>query len=82
MANLTPFQRYSRPVPVEDAGTRTHVFKDGETLTLLADRYYGDVELWRDIADSNGVTDPRRIAAGTRLLIPPRRLQAGRFESV
>lgn len=82
MPSLTPFQRYSRAVPVEDAGAKTHVYKDGETLTLLADRYYGDVELWRDIADYNGVTDPRRIAVGTKLLIPPRRLQAGRFESV
>jgi nucleoid-associated protein YgaU len=82
MPSLTPFQRYSRPTPVEDAGTRTHVYKDGETLTLLADRFYGDVELWRDIADYNGVTDPRTIAAGTRLLIPPRRLQSGRFESI
>lgn len=82
MSNLTPFQRYAVYVPPEDAGTQSHIFKDGETFTLLADRYYGDVELWRDIADYNNVTDPRKVPAGTPLLIPPRRLQTGKFESV
>ena len=82
MRSISPFERYSQPVPIDDAAAVPHVFKEGETLSGLAHRYYGDWRLWVDIADYNEVPDPRRVAVGTRLLIPPRRLQDGRFESV
>jgi nucleoid-associated protein YgaU len=82
MRSITPFERYSEPVPVEDAEAAPHVFKDGETLSGLAHLYYGDWRMWTDIADYNSIEDPRRIKAGTRLYIPPRPLQLGRFESV
>jgi nucleoid-associated protein YgaU len=82
MPSLTPFQRYATLVPPPDAGTLRHVFVEGETLHLLSFRYYGDVIFWKKIADYNDVTDPRTIPAGTLLLIPPRPLQTGKFESV
>jgi nucleoid-associated protein YgaU len=82
MPSPTPFQRYAQAVPQQNAAVKTHVYVDGETLHLIAYRYYGDVILWKDIADFNKVADPRKIAAGTRLLIPPRPLQTGKFVSV
>ncbi len=81
MRSISPFERHSEPVPVEEADARVHVFAAGERLDLLAHDYYGDWRLWLDIADFNAIADPRRIKPGTRLMIPPRRLELGRFES-
>lgn len=43
----------------------------GERLDELAHRLYGDASLWRVIAAFNGLDDPARVPAGTRLMIPP-----------
>lgn len=45
---------------------------DGDTLASISYQQYGDPNLWRAIAYANGIDDPARIAAGTRLLVPPR----------
>ena len=50
--------------------TKAHVVADGDTLAGIAYRSYGDAALWRPIALRNGLTDPRRLPAGRRLLIP------------
>lgn len=42
-----------------------------ETLPLIAQREYGDVAHWRLIADQNDLDDPRAVAAGDWLLLPP-----------
>jgi len=39
-------------------------------LSQVAARVYRNAELWRPIALQNGIDDPRRLAAGTRLLVP------------
>lgn len=80
--SISPFQRHSAPVPVEDALVEVHVFAAGESLSLIAQRRYGDWRLWQEIADYNGIEDARRVAPGTSLVIPPRRLEDGRYESV
>jgi len=36
----------------------------------VANRYYDRPSVWRPIADSNGITDPRRLNAGRILEIP------------
>ena len=54
-------------------GLESHVLIDGETLHSVAWARYGDAALWRALADFNGIDDPLRVPAGTRLLIPPRR---------
>ena len=54
-------------------GMESHVLIDGETLHSVAWDRYGDPSFWRAIADLNGIDDPLRVAAGTALLIPPRR---------
>ena len=42
----------------------------GDTLAGIAYREYGDPNLWRAIADVNGIDDPMLLPPGTRLLIP------------
>ena len=52
------------------AGRRSHVVAAGDSLHSLAFREYDDPALWRGLAAFNGIDDPMRLAAGTRLLIP------------
>ena len=52
--------------------TKVHVVRRGETLSAIAAALYGDPRQWRTIADMNPeVTNPRRPAPGTLLVIPP-----------
>jgi nucleoid-associated protein YgaU len=47
------------------------VLQAGETLWELAERFYGDARLWTVIRDANAQwRDPRRIPAGTQLVVP------------
>jgi nucleoid-associated protein YgaU len=51
--------------------SHSHVMQQGETLSSLASRYYRKSEEWRPIAEANNIEDPRRLATGTFLTIPP-----------
>jgi hypothetical protein len=62
-------------------GRRSAVTQAGDTLAALAYREYGDPNLWRAIAEVNGIDDPSRIPAGTALLVPPL-AEAGRLSAV
>ncbi|MCD5421799.1 LysM peptidoglycan-binding domain-containing protein [Rhodococcus pyridinivorans] len=42
----------------------------GDTLSKLAQRFYGDATLFLVIAVPNGITDPDEITVGQELLIP------------
>jgi nucleoid-associated protein YgaU len=50
--------------------THSYVLARGDTLALLADRFYFDAGAWRAIALANGIDDPRRLAPGRQLTIP------------
>jgi nucleoid-associated protein YgaU len=78
----TPYERYGRPSPATDASLREYVFRATDSLSNLAQRFYGDWRLWRLIADRNNIVDVRNIAPGTQLLIPRKPLQSGRYESL
>ena len=55
-------------IPVEDrVRVAEHVVGRGETLSQIGDDYGLS---WRAVADYNGIRDPRRVRAGTTLLIP------------
>lgn len=58
------------PAPAQ--ASRTHVVSDGETLWSLAVRYLGDGHRWEEIVALNRdvVSSARRLAAGTRLVLP------------
>ncbi|MGF0319178.1 alpha/beta hydrolase-fold protein [Nocardia fluminea] len=49
---------------------RTHTVVTGETLPMLALRFYGDAELHSLIATASGITDPDHMDAGRQLIIP------------
>ncbi len=55
-------------IPIEDrVRVAEHVVGRGETLSQIGDDYGLS---WRAIADYNGISNPRRVRAGTTLLIP------------
>lgn len=58
---------------VNPAGRRTHTVRAGDTLSALADRYYGDASAWRRLVDANPtvINDPADLRIGTTLVIPP-----------
>jgi hypothetical protein len=51
--------------------TKRKELKEGDAIWLLAHQEYGDPELWRVIADHNGLENPRIVAPGTALELPP-----------
>jgi nucleoid-associated protein YgaU len=48
----------------------THTVVAGDTLASIAYAEYGDPQLWRALAEANGVDDPMRLRTGVTLLIP------------
>ena len=62
-------QRQLRPLSRDRS--RRHIVSRGETLSSIAARYYHAPGDWRAIAVHNGITNPRRLAAGAVLSIPP-----------
>ena len=81
MRSVTPYERFGKPSPAADAQLVEFTFRALDTISGLAHRFYGDWRLWRVIADRNGIVDVRQIEPGTVLLIPPRPLESGRYES-
>jgi nucleoid-associated protein YgaU len=81
MYTQTPYERYGKANPEPDAFLQEWIFRAGDTLSGIAHRFFGDWRLWRVIADRNSIVDVRTIAIGTRLLIPARPLESGRYES-
>jgi hypothetical protein len=49
----------------------SHVVQRGETLAGIAVQHYDRPGEWRPIADANNIENPRRMAPGTFLTIPP-----------
>lgn len=58
------------PAPVETA--RTHVVRDGETLSQIAAATLGSSKRWRELvaANTDRISDPDRVRPGTELRIP------------
>jgi len=44
--------------------------KRGESLSIIAVRELGDINRWQELADLNGISDPRRLKEGQSLIIP------------
>jgi LysM repeat protein len=61
--------------PVQKAippGSRTHTVQSGETLSMIAQKYYRNKGRWKDIQDANFNTleGTVKIRAGMKLIIP------------
>ncbi len=50
--------------------THVHVLRESETLSHVAAVYYLRPNLWRTIAEENGIEDPRRLSPGVVLQVP------------
>jgi nucleoid-associated protein YgaU len=61
-----------RPKTEPAQTTRFHTVRPGETLSSIAQQYYGSANDWRKILAANEKTikDANKIAPGTRLIIP------------
>ena len=44
---------------------------EGDTLSLLCFREYGDSKYYYQVAKANGLTDFKQLTAGTKLIFPP-----------
>lgn len=60
----------TNPTSGSTEGRRTHVVGASDSLHSIAYAEYGNANLWRAVALFNGIDDPLRVAAGTRLLLP------------
>ncbi len=64
----------NRPVELPEAprpaAALTHTVRAGETLSRIAEIHLGDADRWREIADANGIADPRALQAGQTLKVP------------
>ena len=51
---------------------RFHIVREGETLSMISNLYYGSAGKWQKILDSNRktITDANKIKPGTKLIIP------------
>jgi len=50
--------------------TKSYTILQGESLSAIANRVYGNPKLWRPIALANNVLNPKRLQPGARLVIP------------
>jgi LysM repeat protein len=50
--------------------TKMHTVVQGETLPSIAFQYYADPTLWRPLAVSNEIDNPRVLYAGQQLTVP------------
>ena len=65
--DLTVFEK-DQPIKT----TKFHIVRQGETLSAIAQQYYGSPNNWRKILTANGkaIKDANKIAPGTKLIIP------------
>ena len=50
--------------------THGHVLEAGDTLSSVANDYYGQSRDWRAVALDNGLEDPRRVPVGRTISVP------------
>ncbi|MEZ4750998.1 MAG: LysM domain-containing protein [Bdellovibrionota bacterium] len=57
----------------EERGIRpeSYALQRGETLSILAQRQYGDGRSWKEIAGLNSITSPDTVKVGTQLMLYP-----------
>jgi nucleoid-associated protein YgaU len=66
------------PTPGRTKGTetakRTYVVQHGDTLASISRKFYKTSTRWKQILDANRnvIDDPKKLAAGQTLIIPPR----------
>lgn len=69
-AGAVPYLR-RRFCPQPEATLYEYTVVEGDRRDLLAARHLGDPELWWQLADANGIIDPRRLDEPGRVLRIP-----------
>jgi len=59
------------PTTISRPGFKRRVVKEGETIDWIAYDEYGDSAMWRFIAETNNLDNPRRLRPGQELAIAP-----------
>lgn len=61
-----------QPAADDNPYAQYHVVQKGESLSKIAEQYYGDMMLYPQIFEANRdiLTDPNKIKPGQRLRIP------------
>lgn len=65
---IAPEIKQKEQNPIDDP---IRIVRRGETLTSIAAEEYNDPALWRVIAATNRLDNPRQITPGQRLTVPP-----------
>lgn len=69
-AHRPPKKHHHKKATGSGAKPRVYVVKRGDTLSRIAQKMYGNANLWPRIAKANHLRDPNRITPGQRLKIP------------
>lgn len=73
-SNNLKIGEYTQPKPksIVNEKNRTYIVKQGDTLSLIARKYYGDGNYWNRILDANQskLSNPDGIKIGMELVIP------------
>jgi nucleoid-associated protein YgaU len=61
-----------KPPAGDNPYTQTHVVQSGDTLSKIAQKYYGDPSMYTQIFEANRdvLKDPNKIFPGQKLKIP------------
>ena len=68
---LSPQEVAAEDRPASPDLYQTWLVTDGDTLDAIAARVYGDPAYWRPLAAANRLANPRGLATGQLLLLPP-----------
>ncbi|TQM30463.1 LysM peptidoglycan-binding domain-containing protein [Nocardia bhagyanarayanae] len=58
------------PPPAPEPELRTYTVEPGDTLWVIAERFYGDGNRYQEIAEASGIPNPDAIEPGQVLTIP------------
>ena len=73
-AGLFQLSPLPSPSPSPAAAAQSYTVAAGDTLAIIAQRLYGDANLWRRIYDANRATigdNPDALRVGAVLSVPP-----------
>ncbi|MBI2032297.1 MAG: LysM peptidoglycan-binding domain-containing protein [Candidatus Levybacteria bacterium] len=54
----------------QETTKRIYTVAEGEWLSTIALKEYGNIDLWREIAKANNISNPDLIEVGTKLVLP------------
>ncbi len=65
-----PSHKVARLARSYESGRKSYVVQKGDTLTKISRRFYGDASHVKAIALANHLSNPNKIRAGQKLVIP------------